>query len=141
MSNYFSPRAMEAILSSPTADILGGKRKEVSVFFSDMRNFTTISEQSDPELLCSLLQEYFTAMSEELHASEGVLEKFVGDAIMAFWGAPLDMEDHAERAVRTALRMYDRFRTLRNSWEARGIHGVDIGMAVNTGPVLVGNMG
>lgn len=141
LKNYFSPRVMEAILTSPDADVLGAKRAEVSVFFSDIRNFTTISESSEPELLASLLQEYFTAMSEEIHKTDGVLEKFVGDAIMAFWGAPIAFPDHAERAVQSAVAMYERFLTLRADWEKRGIGPVDIGMSVNTGPVLVGNLG
>lgn len=141
LKNYFSPRVMEEILTSPDADVLGAKRAEVSVFFSDIRNFTTISESSEPELLANFLQEYFTAMSEEIHKTDGVLEKFVGDAIMAFWGAPVAFPDHAERAVRSAVAMYERFLTLRADWEKRGIGPVDIGMSVNTGPVLVGNLG
>ncbi len=80
-------------------------------------------------------------MSEEIHKTDGILGKFIGDGIMGFWGAPLEVPDHAERAVRSSISMYKRFTQLLSHWEKEGIHGVDIGIGVNTGPVLVGNLG
>ncbi len=141
MQNYFSPAVLDAILKNPKLLSLGGERKEVSVLFSDIRSFTTITEKTPPEILTKLLHEYFTEMTEEILATDGVLDKFIGDAIMAFWGAPLEQPDHADRAVRAAQGMMRRLATLQKKWAREGLSFVDIGIGIHTGQAIVGNMG
>lgn len=138
---YFSPAVMEEILKNPESLGLGGRRKEVTVLFSDIRDFTTITEQLPPDKLTGLLQEYFTEMSEEIFATDGVLDKFIGDAIMAFWGAPIDQPDHADRAVKASVNMIKKLKKLQKEWLAEGFPLVNAGIGVNTGVVTVGNMG
>jgi adenylate cyclase len=88
-----------------------------------------------------MLSEYFTEMTEEIMATDGVLDKFIGDAIMAFWGAPIDQSDQADRALKAAIGMMTRLTSLQKSWEERGLPFVDIGIGINSGHVIVGNMG
>jgi adenylate cyclase len=137
---YFSPVVMDSILQDPEA-INRGERKEITVLFSDIRSFTTITESSSPEVLQMILREYFTAMTAEIFKTEGVLCHFIGDAILAFWGAPLPQEDHPERAVRTAIEMMRSLRTLQPQWAARGLPHIDIGIGINTGMATIGNLG
>lgn len=141
VQNYFSPHVLEAILANPALLNLTGEKKEVSILFSDIRSFTTISEQLEPEVLTEMLHEYFTEMAEEILATDGVLDKFIGDAIMAFWGAPLEQPDHAERAVRAAQGMIKRLGIMMERRRAAGLPVFDIGIGINTGPAIVGNMG
>jgi adenylate cyclase len=141
IQHYFSPQVVQSILSSPDRLKLGGERREVTILFSDIRSFTTITENTPPEILSRMLHEYFTEMTEEILATDGVLDKFIGDAIMAFWGAPLDQPNHADRAVKTAVGMMKRLRKLQERFENEGLPRVDIGIGVNTGIVTVGNMG
>ncbi len=141
VQNYFSPAVLDMILKNPKSLSLGGERKEVSILFSDIRSFTTITESTDPELLAKLLHEYFTEMTEEILATDGVVDKFIGDAIMAFWGAPLEQPDHADRAVRAAQGMIQRLGRLQKKWNAAGFPHVDIGVGIHTGNAIVGNMG
>lgn len=138
---YFSPQVVETILKNPKSLTLGGERREVTILFSDIRSFTTITETTSPETLSRMLHEYFTEMTEEIFATEGVLDKFIGDAIMAFWGAPLDQPDHADRAIRAAAGMMRRLKTLQAKFAAEGLPNIDIGIGVNTGMATVGNMG
>ncbi len=139
--NYFSPQVLEAIIKNPASLALGGERREVTVFFSDIRSFTTITEATDPETLSRLLREYFTEMAEEIFATDGVVDKFIGDSIMAFWGAPLEQRDQADRAVRASIGMIKRLKILQTSWRERGLPVIDIGIGVNTGLATVGNLG
>lgn len=113
----------------------------MTVLFSDIRGFTTISEKTQPEVLVGLLNEYFTAMTEIILQSGGVLDKFIGDAIMAFWGAPQETSDHAERACETALKMMEKLAVLKNDWQRRGLPEINIGVGINSGEMIVGNMG
>ncbi|OGE16176.1 hypothetical protein A3F00_04580 [Candidatus Daviesbacteria bacterium RIFCSPHIGHO2_12_FULL_37_11] len=138
---YFSPAVMEEILKNPESLCLGGQRKEVTVLFSDIRDFTTITESLPPEKLTKLLQEYFTEMSEEIFATDGVLDKFIGDAIMAFWGTPVDQPDHADKAVKASVNMIKKLKKLQKKWLAEGLPFVNAGIGINTGVVTVGNMG
>jgi adenylate cyclase len=120
---------------------LGGQKKEMTVLFSDIRGFTTLSEKLEPEKLVAILNEYFTAMTEVILQSGGVLDKFIGDAIMAFWGAPQEAPDHAQRACRTALKMIAKLEELKKEWSKRDLPEINIGVGINSGQMIVGNMG
>jgi adenylate cyclase len=139
--HYLNPGVINQILENPDMLKLGGEKKELSVFFSDVRGFSTISETLSPEGLTQLLNEYFTPMTQIILDSGGMLDKYIGDAIMAVWGAPLPMNDHADRAVASCLRMIDALELLRASWKTRNMPVIDIGCGVNTGEMTVGNMG
>ena len=129
------------ILRDPAKLKLGGEKKELSVLFSDIRGFTTLAEDMEPETLVSLLNEYLTEMTEVVFEFDGLLDKYIGDAIMAVWGAPLEQADHPLRACRTALKMLDRLTKMQQKWEAEGTPRLDIGIGLNTGTMVVGNMG
>ncbi len=141
IDNYFSPSVLEAILANPAGLQLGGERREITVLFSDIRSFTAISETLAPEKLSQLLHQYFTEMTEEILATDGVVDKFIGDAIMAFWGAPIAQSDHPRRAVAAAVGMMRRLRRLQDQWLERGWPKIDIGIGIHTGSATVGNMG
>ncbi|HKB59251.1 MAG TPA: adenylate/guanylate cyclase domain-containing protein [Gallionellaceae bacterium] len=139
--NYLSPQVMEAILKDPAKVTLGGQRREVTILFSDIRSFTSLSESLPPQQLTHILQEYFDEMTAEVIANEGVVDKFIGDAIMAFWGAPIDQPDQADRAVRTAVNMIKRLKVLQEKWSNEGYPVIDIGVGINIGVATVGNFG
>lgn len=136
---YFSPQILEAILREP--DSLKDQRREISVMFSDIRSFTSISEKLPPERLTRMLQEYFDAMTEEVMATEGVVDKFIGDGIMAFWGAPIHQSDHADRAIATARGMINRLEELKQRWQEAGTEVLEMGIAINLGVATIGNIG
>ena len=129
------------MLKNPVAAQLGGKRANLTVLFSDIRGFTTISEQLTPEEVVDLLNEYLTVMTDVIFRYGGTVDKFEGDAILAFFGAPRVQDDDAQRAVRTALEMRDRLGDLEGKWRERTSESLRIGIALNTGPALVGNIG
>jgi adenylate cyclase len=141
-SQYLSPGVIELIEKDPEKYIRpGGEVKELSVLFSDIRGFTTISEGLTPDQLVQLLNEYFGQMTEIVFATDGTLDKYIGDAIMAFWGSPYPQEDHAARSCACALRMKAGLATLNAKWQAAGRPPISIGIGLNTGLVNVGNMG
>jgi len=109
--------------------------------FSDIRGFTTLSEQLTPEALVSLLNEYLTAMTNIVFKYDGLLDKYIGDAIMAVFGAPIDQPDHALRAGRTAIEMMDELHRLQDKWRSENRPIIDIGIGINSGDMVVGNMG
>jgi len=137
--SYFSPQIVEAILREP--DQLKGQRREVTILFSDIRSFTTLTASLPPQKLTRLLQEYFDAMTDEVIAEDGIVDKYIGDAIMAFWGAPIEQHDQADRAVRAATNMIKRLKQLQQKWEAEGEPVLDIGIGINLGIATVGNLG
>lgn len=139
--HYLNPSVINQVLDSPEGLKLGGEKRELTVFFSDIRGFTTISEMLSPEALASLLNEYFTPMTNIVLDSGGLLDKYIGDALMAVWGAPLPTPDHADRAVHSALLMLDALDHLRAGWKNKNLPMIDIGCGINTGPMVVGNMG
>jgi class 3 adenylate cyclase len=139
--NYFSPQVLETILREPGKLKLGGQRREVTILFSDIRSFTALSERLPPQQLTQMLQEYFEAMGEAVAATDGVLDKYIGDAIMAFWGAPIDQPDQADRAVATAIEMTARLDLLKKKWSAEGLPEIEIGIGVALGVATVGNFG
>jgi len=138
---YLSPSVMSSVLNNPEALHLGGSKREVTVFFTDIKGFTTISEQFEPEVLIEIVNEYLTAMTEIVMQNEGTLDKYVGDAIVAYFGAPIDQPDHAKRACETALQMREKLAELNAGWKAAGKPELDFRVGINTGYVIVGNVG
>ena len=138
---YVSKSVISHILEDPTKLKLGGERREITVFFSDIRGFTTISEKLDAHELVELLNEYLTEMTNIVLKYDGVVDKYMGDAIMAFWGAPFEQKDHHERASQASLEMIERLLELQKDWTKRGVPPLDIGIGLNTGDAVVGNMG
>jgi adenylate cyclase len=140
-SSYVTERVVDQLIDNPAMARLGGERREMTILFSDIRGFTTFSEQHGPEEVVATLNEYLGAMTEVVFRWEGTLDKFIGDAVMAFWGAPLPQADHAERALRCALHMQGRLERLNAAWRAAGRAELHIGIGINTGEVIVGNVG
>jgi adenylate cyclase len=140
-SSYVTERVVNQLIENPELARLGGERREVTVLFSDVRAFTSFSETHAPEEVVAMLNEYLEAMTEVVFQWEGTLDKFIGDAIMAFWGAPLKQENHSELAVKCSLHMIKRLEELQKKWKAEGKYPFDIGIGINTGDVLVGNIG
>jgi adenylate cyclase len=138
---YLTASVINEMLKDPTKLKLGGDKKDLSVLFSDIRGFTTVSEKLTPEELVCLLNEYLTAMTNIVFKYEGLLDKYMGDAIMAVFGAPLDQPDHARRACLTALEMMSELHNLQKKWQAEGRPILNIGIGLNTGDMVVGNMG
>lgn len=138
---YVSPAIVEEILAHPKNIELGGKKTNLTVFFSDVRGFTTISEKLDPRALSDLLNSYLTPMTEIVFKNQGTLDKYMGDAIMAFFGAPIAYKDHAKYACRASLQSLKKLFELQRQYEAKGLPSIDIGIGLNTGDVSVGNMG
>lgn len=140
-SNYVTERVVNELIKNPSLLKLGGERREVSILFSDIRGFTSFSEKVPPEEVVNTLNEYFARMTDVIFKWEGTLDKFMGDAIMVFWGAPLSQTDHAERALACALEMKESLDELCQNWEKENKPKLKIGIGVNTGEVLVGNIG
>lgn len=137
---YLAPSVVERIIADPKNLKLGGQKRELTVLFSDIRGFTSISEKIDPEQLVNFLNRYFTAMTGIILKYRGVVDKFIGDAIMAFWGAPEEVENHAEMACRAALEMKIRIGEFKKELAGRDIN-FNIGVGINTGEMVVGNLG
>jgi adenylate cyclase len=140
-SQYLSPTVIEELIAHPERLSLGGERRELTIFFSDVQGFTTISEALSPEDLTALLNEYLTAMVDIIQEEGGTIDKFEGDAIIAFWNAPLSQEDHAVRGVRAALRCHAKLAEMRPAIKARIGKDMFMRVGMNTGQAVVGNMG
>jgi adenylate cyclase len=146
-SRYMSPALVERLAEHPEQLKLGGETRDMTIMFCDIRGFTTISEQYDAQGLTSMLNRFLTPMTELILDREGTIDKYMGDAIMAFWNAPLDDPDHADHACRTALAMIARLKELNGEWrkaaeaEGKPFHPINIGVGLNTGSCSVGNMG
>ena len=140
-SYYVSSSVVNEMLKNPDRLKLGGDKKDLSVLFSDIRSFTTISEGLIPEDLVHLLNEYLTVMTDVVFNHDGTLDKYMGDAIMAIYGAPLDQPDHPARACHSALDMMTALKELNEKWILEGKTPMDIGIGINTGMMMVGNMG
>ena len=138
---YVSKEVLELILKNPDAVVLGGEEREVTVLFSDIRGFTSLSETMTPTELVSILNRYFTLMTNEVFNNQGVLDKYIGDAIMAFWGAPLADPLQADHALATALAMIERLKEFNEALTHEGKPAINIGIGLYTGPVVVGNIG
>jgi adenylate cyclase len=140
---YLSPAMVEKLQKNPELLQLGGDSRELSIMFTDVRGFTTISEHygEDVQGLTKIMNRYMTAMTAKIIENEGTLDKYIGDAQMAFWNAPLDDAEHAIHAVKTALEMLDDLDRFNQEIEAEGIPAFGMGLGINTGTVVVGNMG
>ncbi len=140
-SNYVTERVVNELIKNPDMARLGGERREVTVLFTDIRGFTTFSERHSPEEVVTMLNEYLGAMTDVIFKWEGTLDKFVGDEILAFWGAPMKQENHAELALRCALHMTKKLDELKHQWQSEGKPALDSGIGINSGEVVVGNIG
>jgi adenylate cyclase len=140
---YLSPALVEKLQKNPELLRLGGETRELSIMFTDVRGFTTISEHygKDVQGLTSIMNRYMTAMTEKILVNNGTLDKYIGDAQMAFWNAPLDDKDHALNAVKTGLEMLDDLHRFNEEITKEGIPAFGMGLGINTGSVVVGNMG
>ncbi|MFL6279679.1 MAG: adenylate/guanylate cyclase domain-containing protein, partial [Vicinamibacterales bacterium] len=138
---YVSKDVFEQLMAHPDRAELGGKRREMSVLFSDIRGFTTVTEKGDAEALVAQLNEYFSRMVEIVFRHQGTVDKFVGDMVMALFGAPVDDPNHAEHAVAAAIDMIRELGELNNKWVERGMPQLDIGIGINSGDMIAGNIG
>jgi adenylate cyclase len=138
---YMSPKVVDKLLEDPTGLKLGGEEKELTAFFTDLGGFTTFSEQLSAEELVNLLNEYLTEMTEILLKHEGTLDKYDGDAIKAFFGAPVYFNDHAKRACWVAIEMQEKLAILREKWAREKRPELSMRIGINTGMMVVGNMG
>jgi adenylate cyclase len=138
---YLSPEVIEQLIAHPERLKLGGERRELTIFFSDLQGFTSISEGLSPEDLTALLNEYLSAMTDIIQEEGGTIDKYEGDAIIAFWNAPLEQPDHAVRGVRAALRCQGKLSAMRPDIRARIGKELHMRIGMNSGPAVVGNMG
>jgi adenylate cyclase len=140
---YLSPALVAKLQKNPELLTLGGESRELSIMFTDVRGFTTISEHygKDVQGLTQIMNRYMTAMTAKIIENNGTLDKYIGDAQMAFWNAPLDEPNHAEMAVKTALQMMESLDAFNNEITAEGIPAFGMGLGINTDTVVVGNMG
>lgn len=141
LARFLSPRIVERALASPAGMALGGQAQAATVLFADIRNFSELTARLQPQDLVTLLNEYFTAMTEVVFRYEGTLDNFIGDALMAEFGVPFPQADDAFRAVTAAQEMRRKLTELRGCWTARNLKGFDIGIGINTGKVVAGNIG
>ena len=140
-ARYVSQHVLEQIVKAKGSTKLEGEKRKVTVFFSDIRGFTHIAEQMDPQEVVSFLNEYFKSMLEIIFKHNGMLDKLMGDGIMAEFGAPIDDVEQEKNAVRTAIEMHETLRTLREKWKKEGKPPLDIGIGIHTGEAIVGSIG
>jgi adenylate cyclase len=140
-ARYVPEKVVDTLLGTPEMLKLGGEERVMSVLFSDLAGFTTLSEKMTPAELVHLLNQYLTEMTDIVLDEGGIIDKYEGDAIMAEFGAPLPLQDHADRAVRAGLRMQRRLKELREIWKTQGLPELRCRVGINTGSMIVGNMG
>ena len=144
-STYLSPDLVNQLVKNPELMVLGGERKEMTFMFMDIIGSTPISEaykeQDDPEGLVELINYYLDTMTKIILRNGGTIDKYMGDCIMAFWNAPLDCPDHANKAVNTAMEILDAGKALQKELEDKGLPSIGVGIGINTGDCIVGNMG
>ncbi len=140
-SKFVSKSVVDELLKDPSKIKLGGDKKILTVLFSDIRGFTSISERLTPEELVEHLNIYLQSMTDIILKYFGTLDKYIGDAVMAFWGAPIEMDDHALKACKASLEMMDALKVMNKKWEAENKPILEIGIGINTGDMIVGNMG
>ena len=138
---YLSKQVIDEIIKNPESLHLGGEEREITIFFSDIQGFTSISEKLTPSQLVELLNEYLSAMTDIVLSHNGTVDKFIGDAIMAFYGAPQYLPMHAKEACTAAIEMQNLLREMRKRWKRRGIDEIFARCGINTGPAVIGNMG
>ena len=140
-AKYVSPAIIDSILKDPSKLTVGGEKKDLTILFSDIRSFTTFSEKMDAKKLAGFLNEYLGKMTDIVFDTGGTLDKYIGDAVMAFWGAPLDQPEHAANACKAAIQMQQLLGKLRPIFKEKYDIDVNIGIGINSGAVNVGNMG
>jgi adenylate cyclase len=140
-SHYLSPAVLESVLSHPERLKLGGERVAVTILFSDIAGFTTTSESMRPEEVAAFLNSYLDEMTRIIFERKGTIDKFIGDAIMAFWGAPAPDPDHALNACLAAVAMQERLKSLRKEFREKGMPEISVRIGINRGEVIAGNMG
>ncbi len=140
-SSYVAPAIVEQMLANPEMLKVGGEKKNITIFFSDVRDFTTISESLTPTQLSTCLNKYMGVMTDLLFENEGTLDKYIGDAIVAYWGAPIDVENHALKAVKTSIEMIEVLPSINVEFKELGYPEFRHGIGLNTGDCSVGNMG
>jgi len=140
-SHYLSPEVVKELLKKQDDLVLDGEERELTILFSDIRHFTAMAEKMSPDDLCAFLNEYLTPMTEAIMKRRGTVDKFIGDAIMAFWNAPLYTPNHLEHACNCALAMIHKLDRLNASWSKRGLPAVRVGIGIHYGVARVGNMG
>jgi len=141
LASVIPPSVAQEISRNPQRVRLGGERRTISVLFTDLKGFTSFSETVEPEVLSRVMTEYLDAMTNVVFHYGGTVDKFVGDAVMAFWNAPLDDADHAWHACQAAIEMQAELSRLSDRWEAEGLARQYMRIGINTGPASVGNMG
>ena len=141
LRRYLSPQVADAVLKGEAPISLESTRRNLTILYSDIRGFTSMSERMEPEELIDSLNQYFTVMTDVVFRHGGTLDKYVGDGMLAFFGDPIPFEDHAERAVATAVEMRERMLDLRRNWLLRHDEELSIGIGISTGYVTVGNIG
>lgn len=139
--HYIPPELVDEMSESPEEFSLDGENREMTVLFSDVRGFTTISEGMDPKQLTQLMNALLTPMTRVIHKNRGTIDKYMGDAIMSFWGAPMADSEHARHALYAAMEMIDELKIMQKDFQERGWPEVNIGIGLNTGDMNVGNMG
>jgi adenylate cyclase len=140
-SRYVAPKVVKQLLEDPSRLVLGGERRELTLFFSDLQGFTSISEGMGPTELVAFLNEYTTLMADVVTGLDGTIDKYIGDSVMAFWGAPVPQPDHARRALLAALSCQERLIPFCDGLAARGGPRLVTRIGVNSGECVVGNMG
>jgi adenylate cyclase len=140
-SSYVAPSIVDQMLANPEMLKVGGEKKNITIFFSDVRDFTTISESLTPTELSTCLNKYMGIMTDLLFDNEGTLDKYIGDAIVAYWGAPVDVENHALKAVLTSIKMIEVLPSINDGFRELGYPEFRHGIGLNTGDCSVGNMG
>ena len=138
---YVAPELVEVMAEDPENYSMEGEKRDITIMFADVRNFTTISESLEANTLREYINRYLTDVSEDIRGNRGTLDKYIGDCVMAFWGAPVPLQDHAARAVGTALQMLKTAKRLNEEYIERGWPPLKIGIGVNTGEARVGDMG
>jgi len=141
LMKYVAPQLVEAIMQNPRMAELHNEKLDLTVLFSDVRGFTSISEKIPVDQLVATLNEFLNEMVEVIFAHGGTLDKFVGDCVMAIWGAPVRQDNHAELAARAALEMQAALRRLNEKWREQGRPELSIGVGINTGEMIFGNIG
>ena len=138
---YLPPAVVKELIRNPELLALGGEERVATMLFSDVQGFSRVAEGLAPTQLVALLNEYLTVMTDVVVEHGGIIDKYLGDALMAEFGVPVPVDDHAVRACRAALRMRDELARLRQGWKARGMPELHARIGINTGRVLVGNLG
>lgn len=140
-SQYVNKQVVNELISNADKIKLGGEKKNVTVIFSDMVGFTSFAENKEPELLVNFINTYLNELTNIILSNNGTLDKYIGDAIMAFWGAPIETTEHAYLACKSAIEMQEKIKTISKEWELKGEKPLQIRIGINSGEVIVGNVG